>query len=86
MMCDDFGGGEELTLDRRAFRAGQELLDTIIYQIDKWEGLFFVVKHREHVGEWIVTMVDISTLDLHRGARSKSPRGCIASRTCSSDS
>lgn len=67
MMADDFGGVEELSLDRRAFKAGKELVETVIYQMDKWEGLFFVVKHREYQKEWIVTLVDICQLDLNRG-------------------
>lgn len=68
MMADDFGGPvEELSLDRRAFKAGKELVETVIYQMDKWEGLFFVVKHREYQKEWIVTLVDICSLDLNRG-------------------
>jgi hypothetical protein len=68
MMADDFGGGvEELSLDRRAFKEGRNLVETVIYQMEKWEGLFFVVKHREYQKEWIVTLVDICSLDLNRG-------------------
>lgn len=69
-MCDDFGGPvEELSLDRRAYKAGRELIETVIYQMEKWEGPFFVVKHREYDKRIFVTIVDFITLDLVRDTK-----------------
>ena len=45
MMCD------ELVLKALAFKAGKELIETVIYQMEMWEGPFLVVKRKNEKPE-----------------------------------